>query len=157
LPKLNNLFLFKQYLELKNTMKKIIVFLAIMTAFLSCDSGATIVNNPNLPNYAVNEALTLSLPQYSQLQFVSNPIIISAGISGIVVMNTGTSYTAFDLACPNMQFGTCPSAMTLVGLNAYCSCDESTYSLFTGLSQGQQYPMKQYRAELSGGVLYITN
>lgn len=138
-------------------MKKIIVAFSIIITFFSCDSGSTRINNPNLPNYVVNESLTLSLPQYSQLQFVSNPVIIGAGISGIVIMNTGTSYTAFDLACPNQQFGTCPSAMTLVGLNAYCECDETTYSLFTGLSQGQQYPMKQYRAELSNGVLYITN
>lgn len=138
-------------------MRKIFLLLVIITAFLSCDSGSTRTKNPNLPDYLVNEALNLSLPQYSQLQFVSNPVIINAGISGIVVMNTGTSYTAFDLACPNQQYGSCPSAMTLVGLNAYCNCDESTYSLFTGLGLGQQYPMKQYRAQMSGGVLYITN
>lgn len=138
-------------------MKKIFLVLVIITAFISCDSGSTRINNPNLPNYLVNESLNLNLPQFSQLQFAGNAIIINAGISGIAVTNTGTSYTAFDLACPNQQFGTCPSAMTLVGLNAYCECDESTYSLFTGLGQGQQYPMKQYRAELNGSILYITN
>lgn len=138
-------------------MKNLIVLLTIISLFISCDSGSTRTNNPNLPNYLVNEPLNLNLPQYSQLQFAGTAMIISAGISGIVVTNTGTSYTAFDLACPNQQFGNCPSAMTLVGLNAYCECDESTYSLFTGLGLGQQYPMKQYRAELSGNILYITN
>ena len=138
-------------------MKNLIVLLTIISLFISCDSGSTRTNNPNLPNYLVNEPLNLNLPQYSQLQFAGNAIIISAGISGIAVTNTGTSYTAFDLACPNQQFGTCPSAMTLVGLSAYCECDESTYSLFTGLGDGQQYPMKQYRAELNGSILYITN
>ncbi|MGV9003040.1 hypothetical protein [Flavobacterium sp.] len=138
-------------------MKKIFLVLVILTAFISCDSGNTRSNNPNLPNYLVNESLNLNLPQYSQLQFAGNAVIINAGISGIVVTNTGNSYTAFDLACPNQQFGSCPSAMSLVGLNAYCACDESTYSLFTGLGQGQQYPMKQYRAELNGNIVYITN
>lgn len=138
-------------------MKNITIFLLIITALFSCDSGRTRVNNPNLPNYLVNEPLNLNLPQFSQLQFAGTAIIINAGISGIVVTNTGTNYTAFDLACPNQQFGTCPTSMTLVGLNAYCECDESTYSLFTGLGLGQEYPMKQYRAELSGNILYITN
>lgn len=138
-------------------MKKIALLLMLNFVFFGCDSGVTRINNPNLPNYIVNESLNLNLPQYSPLQFVSNPVIISAGISGIVVMNTGTGYNAFDLACPNQQFGTCPSAMTINGVEAVCACDNSTYSLFTGLGQGQQYPMKQYRTTLNGNILYITN
>jgi hypothetical protein len=37
--------------------------------------------------------------------------------------------------------------MTLSGINAICPCDDASYSLFTGVAAGKQYPMKQYRVE----------
>ncbi len=47
--------------------------------------------------------------------------------------------------------------MTIEGLNAVCPCDEAEYSLFTGQSEGKQYPLKQYRVEVNGNTLLVYN
>lgn len=137
-------------------MKKYFVLLIILSFVAGCDTGTLNNRNPYLPNYPVNEQINLSLPQYSNLQFVSNHVVISAGVRGIVVFNTGSGYVAFDLACPNQDLSAC-SSMTISGINAVCPCDNAEYSLFNGQSAGMEYPLKQYRTESAGGYLYITN
>jgi nitrite reductase/ring-hydroxylating ferredoxin subunit len=137
-------------------MKKNIVLLLILLFMTSCDTGTFNNRNPYLPNYPVNEQINLSLPQYSNLQFVSNHVVISAGVRGIVIFNTGSGYVAFDMACPNQDLAAC-STMTISGVNAVCPCDDAEYSLFNGQSAGMQYPLKQYRTDTDGGYLYITN
>jgi nitrite reductase/ring-hydroxylating ferredoxin subunit len=139
-------------------MKKYLVFLLILPFTLSCDSGSINNNNPNIPNYSVNLPINLSLPQYSNLQFASNHVVdYSQGARGIVIFNTGSNFVAFDLACPNQPYATCTAPMTISGINATCGCDDTVYSLFSGQSAGQQYPMKQYRVDVNGGTLIVTN
>lgn len=139
-------------------MKKILILLVVFPFIFSCDGGKVNYNNPNIPNYPVNLSINLSLPQYSNLQFASNHIVdYSQGARGIVVFNTGSGYNAFDLACPNQSFSTCTSAMTINGIEAKCGCDNTVYNLFSGQSPGQQYPMKPYSVQVSGGNLVIYN
>ena len=128
----------------------------MVSFIISCDTGTFNNKNPYLPNYPVNKEINLSLPQYSNLQFPSNYVLIDGGVNGIVVFNTGSGFVAFDLACPNQELSAC-STMTINGINAKCPCDNAEYSLFSGQSAGLQYPMKQYRTELAGGYLYVTN
>ncbi len=138
-------------------MYKIFILLLVLPFVLGCDTGS-INNNPNIPNYSVNLQINLSLPDYSHLQFASNHIVdYSQGARGIVVFNAGNNYVAFDLACPNQTYSTCATPMTINGINATCSCDSTVYNLFSGQSPGQQYPMKQYRVDVNGGYLYVTN
>ncbi|WP_293871490.1 hypothetical protein [Flavobacterium sp.] len=136
--------------------KKLILFTFILVIF-SCDGGRVNYNNPNIPNFPVNIQLNLNLPQCSNLQYASNHIIVDGGARGIVVFYTGSSYLAYDLACPNQSFSTCTSPMTVTGIEAKCLCDNAVYNLFSGQSAGQQYPMKPYRVEMSGGNLIIYN
>ena len=127
---------------------------------LGCDSGSINNNNPNIPNYPVNLEINMNLPAYSNLQFPSNHIVnygVGSGARGVVVFNTGSGYVAFDLACPNQSYDSCTSPMTISGIEATCSCDNTVYNLFTGQSPGQNYPMKQYRVNINGSTLYITN
>ena len=139
-------------------MKKIFILLAVFPFIFGCDGGRINYNNPNIPNNPVNLSLNMSLPQYSNLQFPSNHIVdYSQGARGIVVFNTGSGYNAFDLACPNQPFTTCTSPMTINGIEAECGCDNTVYNLFSGQSPGQQYPMKPYHVEVSGGNLIIYN
>lgn len=141
-------------------MKKILFILFAIAFAAGCDNGTINNNNPNIPNYPVNLQINLNLPAYSNLQFPSNRIVdFSQGARGIVVFNTGSGFVAYDLACPNTPFATCTSPMTIpVGsINATCSCDNTVYSLFTGQSAGQPYPMKQYRVTQNGTNLVITN
>jgi nitrite reductase/ring-hydroxylating ferredoxin subunit len=100
----------------------------------------------------------MNLPLYNSLQFPGNHIVdMSQGAGGIVVFNTGIGFNAFDLACPNHSFGTNQTPMTVIGIETKCSYDNSTYSLYTGQGVGQPYPMKPYRVEVNGTVLYVTN
>ncbi|MGC4041069.1 MAG: hypothetical protein QM710_09880 [Flavobacterium sp.] len=147
--------------KLLRVSNKILILLVFLPFLFGCDGENINYKNPNLPNYLVNLSINTSLPQYSNLQFPSNHVIdYSQGVAGIVIFNTGSGYNAFDLACPNQLFGAgCSSAMTINGIEAKCNCNtaENPYSLFSGQSPGQNYTMKPYRVEVSGGNLIITN
>ncbi|NJM80479.1 MAG: hypothetical protein HC854_14245 [Flavobacterium sp.] len=128
-----------------------IFFLFILFLSLGCSKEDRINNNnPFLPNFPVDLTINLNLPEYSNLQFVSNAIFIDNGISGIrgiFVFNAGSNnYLAFDAACPNQALSNC-STMTINGIKAVCACDGAEYSFFSGQAPGKQYPMKQYRVQ----------
>lgn len=132
-------------------MKKHLFYISSFLFLLSCSKDNTINNNnPYLPNYPVDLTINLNLPEYNNLQFVSNSVYINngvAGIRGVFVFNTGNNnYVAFDAACPNQALSSC-STMTINGIKAVCACDDAEYSFFTGQAQGKQYPMKQYRVQ----------
>ena len=129
-------------------MKKFLILLLI-PLFFGCDKEDFQNNNPYLPNYPVNLNINMGLPQFSNLLSPANAVYINSagqGIRGIIVFNTGSGYVAYDAACPNQALASC-STMTLSGIDAICSCDNKRYSLFSGQSQGMQYPMKRYRVE----------
>jgi len=138
-------------------MKKFWLFIVLTCVFFSCSDNNKSNSNPNIPNYAVNAYLNTSLPSYNNLLYVSSPVFVpNYGAKGIIVMKTGEgTYTAFDAACPNQPLTSCV-AMTIDGIYAVCSCDKTSYNLFTGLG-GQEYPMKQYRVELSGTSVHVYN
>ena len=140
-------------------MKKFILLL-VLPFFMGCDKNDAIVNNnPFLPNYPVNFEINLNLPSYDSLKFINNAVLINTsgiGIRGVFIFNTGYGYTAFDAACPNQALSDC-SSMTLNGIMATCPCDGAEYSLFNGLSQGKNYPMKPYRTEVNGNVIRVYN
>jgi nitrite reductase/ring-hydroxylating ferredoxin subunit len=139
-------------------MKKIIVLLLILPFVLSCDGGRVNYNNPNIPNYPVNLQIYLNNPTAYNLQFASGHMVdYSQGVRGIVIFNTGSGFLAYDLACPNVTYSSCTSPMQVNSLDVKCTCDNSLYSLYTGLAPGKQYPMKPYRVEVNGSYLLITN
>ena len=136
-------------------MKKIILLLTLSSFFFSCNDNGFNNKNPYLPNYTFTVDINMSF--YDNLKFPSNGIYYSAeGVRGIIIFNTGSSFNAFDAACPNQALSAC-STMTVSGINAVCSCDNAKYSLFTGQSPGKQYPLKQYRVEVRGNVLRVYN
>ncbi len=138
-------------------MKKLWLLILFVSVLFSCSDNSQSNKNPNIPNYRVDLYLNTSLPLYNKLTYVSNPVLVpNEGAQGIIVMKVGEGmYTAFDAACPNQPAKTC-AAMTLDGINAVCSCDKSTYSLFTGLGE-KEYPMKQYRVEVNGNMIHVYN
>lgn len=141
-------------------MKKYFILLIAFSILFGCSTNSTNNNNPYIPNYAVNLDINMNLPQYSDLKFVSNAVYIpNQGARGIIVFNTsGTTYNAFDAACPNQALSSC-STMTIKkgSIMALCTCDNAEYSLFTGQSAGKQYPLKQYRVEVNGNLLKVYN
>jgi nitrite reductase/ring-hydroxylating ferredoxin subunit len=138
-------------------MKKILSLFLIASLFFSCSNNDFDNTNPYIPNYTVSLDINMNLPSYSSLLYVSNAIYYPGqGAKGIIIFNTGSGYNAFDAACPNQALSAC-STMTINGINAICACDNASYNLFTGLSSGKEYPMKQYRVEVSGNVLRVYN
>jgi hypothetical protein len=114
-----------------------------------------------LLDVSVNQSINLNFPQYSQLQFPSNPVYLpNVGNGGIIITNTGSSFAAFDAADPNHIFNTC-SVLSIEGLNGKCGCDdENEYSLFTGqpINNGElRCSLKRYRVEQNGNILVVFN
>jgi len=139
-------------------MKKYFLLLIAFPMLFGCSTNSTNNNNPYLPNYTVNLDVNMSLPQYSDLKFVSNGVYISGqGVRGIIVFNSGSGYNAFDAACPNQALSSCSTMTIKGGIIALCACDNADYSLFTGQSAGKPYPLKQYRVEANGNLLRVYN
>ena len=106
--------------------------------------------------YEVN----LNLPQYNELNFISNSVYIpNVGNGGIIIVNSGTGYLAWDAADPNHTNLPC-SVLTISGLEATSSCaEQNTYSLITGQSIGVALTcsLKPYRVDSNGNILIITS
>lgn len=137
-------------------MKKTVGFFSFLMILFSCSDSGPVNNNPYIQNISFTVDINMNLPLYSNLLYTSNAVYYPGkGIKGLIIFNTGSGYNAFDAACPNQTQTTC-STMAINGIEAVCSCDNKTYSLFSGQG-GLQYPMKQYRVEVNGNVLRIYN
>ncbi len=146
-----------------NFTKKIVTPIAVLSLFLllslSCSKDRVNNNNPYLANLSFSVQVNMNLPLYSNLQFAGNSVKVNetnVGNRGIIVFNTGSGYVAFDGACPNQALSSC-STLTLNSSTATCPCDDAIYSLYNGQAPGKQYPLKQYRAELSGNTVIVSN
>ena len=145
--------------EKNNSMKKTILFLFAITLLGSCGSDSFNNNNPYLPNYNFSIEINTDLPSYNSLKFASNSIKVfqaNAPSNGIIIFNTGNSYTAFDGSCPNQAMASC-SRLTLNGITATCPCQSEQYNLFTGQAPNKEHQLKPYRIEVNGSILRIYN
>lgn len=130
-------------------MKKIVLLLFLVSIISACDKDDVRNQNPYLPDYNFSIDISLDLPLYSQLNFPSNPVRVfqtGIGINGIIVMNTGSGFAAWEVTCPNQPITEC-SILEINGINAVCPCDNVEYSLFNGQGAAQ-YPLKQYRVQV---------
>lgn len=129
--------------------------------FMSCENEDNRQRNPNLLNINVNYEVNLNLPQFNSLNFSGNSVYIPGqGNLGLIVVNAGSSYLAWDAADPNIIPEDC-SRLQIDGLNAASSCDDppNSYSLVTGqpLEGDLRYPLFAYRITQSNDVLRIFN
>ena len=135
-------------------------FIIILILINSCAKNINDSNCNNLLNLDVFYEVNLNLPQYSQLNFISNSVYIpNVGNGGIIVTNSGSGFLAWDAADPNHVNVPC-AVLSISGLEATSSCaQQNTYSLITGQSLGVALPctLKPYRVEQSGNILLITN
>ena len=127
-------------------------------------SGCAKNNIDSRCNYLFNldiyYEINLNLPQYSELNFISNSVYIpNVGNGGIIVVNSGSGYLAWDAADPNRTNLPC-SVLTISGLEATSNCaEQNIYSLITGQSIGVALTcsLKPYRVESSGNILIISS
>ena len=147
-----------------NWMKNFLFKSLICLLIVACSKSNVVRNNPNLPNYSFDTGnlINTNLPEYSNLQFAGNHVILNSnyGINGVVVYNSGTSYTAFELTDPNHSIQNC-SNLAVQGVIATCSCDDgNSYEILSG--QGQegttgQYLLKPYFVEVSSNIIRVYN
>lgn len=131
-------------------MKKYIFLLFILPLLFSCERDNVRMVNRFLPDYNFSIGIDMSLPLYSQLRFTGNPVYVNQagiGINGIIVMNTGGGYVAYEASCPNQPLDNC-SRLELNGIIAVCPCDDAEYNLYSSQAAGKEYPLKSYRIEV---------
>ena len=135
-------------------------YIIILILINSCEKNINDSNCNNLLNLDVFYEVNLNLPQYSQLNFISNSVYIpNVGNGGIIVTNSGSGFLAWDAADPNHVNVPC-AVLSISGLEATSSCaQQNTYSLITGQSLGVALPctLKPYRIEESGNILLLTS
>lgn len=138
----------------------------ILLFFLvSCDSDST-NRNPFLQEVGFRFDLNLNLPLYNGLNNIGNPVYVGnngVGTRGAFVIKSGLdTFFAFEASCPNHAPNNC-STMTIDGQNVICSCEDYTYSLFTGQQLdrpndgNRYYDLLFYRATQSGNTITISN
>ncbi len=135
--------------------------------FSSCkkNDDDNLTDNPNIPNavFDTGSAINTSLPQYNQLQFPGNFVILNNsnyGINGIVVYFSGGDYSAFELSDPNHSLNSC-SVLSVEGVIATCTCEDgNSYEILNGSpNEGTsgQYYLKRYFVEVNGNIIRVYN
>ncbi len=143
-------------------MKKYLFCLLILV-FYGCSSDDRINNCNFLLNVNVNVTINLNLPQFNQLNFVSNSVRIEGqGNNGIIITRVSNqSLRAWDGSDPNLIPTSCSRLETDGGVTAVSSCeDATTYSLVTGQALNEPKPcgLLEYRVDaLGNNVFLITN
>tara|TARA_B100000886_G_C20420366_1_gene491287 strand:+ start:1391 stop:1846 length:456 start_codon:yes stop_codon:yes gene_type:complete len=151
---------------LRQVIKKIIVICLLQLSFLSVNncSENLIDRNPYLVDIRFQRELNLSLPLYSNLNYIGGSLLIDdVGINGIILFNlNGSSFLAWEATCPNHLPESC-SKLGIEGVLAVCNCESFQYSLATGqlLNPNEELTPPQsllfYKVENYNGILSVSN
>ncbi len=135
-------------------------------SFLSVNncSENLIDRNPYLVDIRFQRELNLSLPLYSNLNYIGGSLLIDdVGINGIILFNlNGSSFLAWEATCPNHLPESC-SKLGIEGVLAVCNCESFQYSLATGqlLNPNEELTPPQsllfYKVENYNGILSVSN
>lgn len=107
-------------------MKKLI-FLFSLILLTNC-SNDTVVNDC-FSNIRLSATVNISNPEFIGLQVPSGTAITNLNGRSVLIINRGSSFRAFDLACPE---GGCDDNMTFDGLFLTCPCDGKEYNSLSG-------------------------
>ncbi len=151
---------------MRQVIKKITAFCILQLSFLSvynCGENP-IDRNPYLVDIKFQREFNLSLPLYSNLNYVGGSLLIEdVGINGIILFNlNGSSFLAWEATCPNHLPKSC-SKLGIEGVLAVCSCESFQYSLATGqlLNPNEELTPPQsllfYQVENYNGILSVRN
>lgn len=136
--------------------------ISVLFIIFSCSNNDDARNNPFLVNLAFQSELNTNLPQFGNLNFPGNFVIVnSGGLRGFVIYNLDNSqYFAYELSDPNHSPNEC-SKMSVSGITATCPCpdDVNKYNIITGQpTEGNgRFGMKAYRVERSGSIIRVFN
>jgi len=139
-------------------LKKIALIFIFFISF-SCGDNNIDPNNI-LPNIPVNQTIFLNNPEFINLQVVGGWAYAQGGISGLIIYHYSINgYIAFDRAAPHISPKTCSQMIVKNSIKMFTPCDDSEFNLLNGapLTEGVEYPAKEYRVVVIGNTLQITN
>jgi len=129
---------------------------------MGCSSDDRRQNNPNLLNIQFNIVLNLNLPEFSPLNFAGNAIYVGGpgiGNDGIIVVNTGSGFVAWDASDPNEIPSNC-TRLVIDGFTATTTCQNpNSYSIVTGqpLEDGLEFALLSYSVSASADTVRVFN
>lgn len=129
---------------------------------VSCSNNNDRDRNPFLVDIGFQTTINTNLPQFSNLNFPGNAVVVpNIGLRGVVLYNLGNGQLfAYELSDPNHAPSAC-STMTVQGITAVCPCtdDVNEYSIITGQpTQGNGvFGMRAYRVTRNGNIITVSN
>lgn len=140
--------------------------LFVVFIFLACVKENQ-QRNQYLPEVRFSKTINLNLANYNRLTTPLNYVIIpDIGIKGVIVVNSGLGFFAWDLACPNLPVSECSKMDVIDNLLVKCPCDEVQYNVVNGAptsvngkkhNGNEQFPLLNYRVQQKGNLLLIEN
>lgn len=113
-----------------------------------------------IPYVAVDTVINLNNIQYQALRLDRGHITILGGYRGIIIYRANaTTYRAFEAASPHRVDDACAQVFVdASGLFMREGCDQSIFDFEGNPSGGvAQWPLRRYRTQLQGNLLYIFN
>lgn len=140
-------------------IRKIISLFFLPLVFLSCPEKST--NIDCVPTSQINVSIDISLASYQALQVNGGWIYYSgnlAGTRGLIVVNTGSGYKAYDRNAPHICPGSNTTLIVKDDILIKCPSDGAEWILSTGqpVSIASRSPYSYYTS-INGNILRITN
>ncbi|MBQ0148289.1 MAG: hypothetical protein KBS93_07595 [Flavobacteriaceae bacterium] len=131
----------------------------IILTLLNCQSDDGTVSC--VPSYTISKSINLSMPLYVNLNNPGGWIYlegINTGSRGLIVVNTGVGYKAYDRNAPHI----CPTGKSTIyvkdNLKMVCDEDGSEWILTTGQpTKVANRSPRTYQVIANGNQLLITN
>ena len=120
---------------------------------MACKKGGCNV----IKNMPVTEQV--SMVQYSQL-YVPNGVAVTdrGGVAGLIVVNTGNGYVAFDRCSTVNPEKRCAVVVEENGVVARDPCSGARYLLVNGSpAELAECPLKPYHASRNGETIIVSN
>lgn len=149
---------------MNHTLKFFFLLITILLSSCGTDEG-TSNRNPNIRRVSFTRVINTNLPAFSSILVTGNSLFIpnnsdGTGIKGVHVINTGSSFLAWEASCPNHLPNNCSTTLKQ-GINVVCQCENYTYNLFTGQAMSESvrplFGLVNYAVRLEGSNLVISN
>ena len=114
-----------------------------------------------VPNVQVNEYISLNLPQYNDLNFISGWVYLNGGYNGLLAYRVSEDViNVYDRQAPYEVDDRCRISVD-ANNSTTCTdtCSGSQWLLLDGqvLKGPASYPLKQYQTSFDGNNLTISN
>lgn len=140
-------------------MKRWLFALALCLIFSACRKE-DFKRNPYLPELRFSRQINIDLPLYNKLKTPLTPVLLEGiGLRGVVVINTGGSFVAWERACPDRLLTDCSTMQLKDNIFLECPCNQLIYNLVNGApTQGNSdFTLLNYRVSVNANLLTIYN